>query len=131
MAITRHRKVFVMSVFDIIGKIFAYIAMKDFANFFIIIKWSGDSLPAIKKSVSILYDQMTTPNRFLPRTRPSRKHNMQILLNFPKDGTRGVQAKSFYYRSISIWNDLPNNVVNSASINTFKQLLDEAWCTIL
>ena len=74
-----------------------------------------------------LYDQMTTPNKFLPRTRPSRKHNMQILLNFPKDGTRGVQAKSFYYRSISIWNDLPSNVVNSASINTFKKLLDEAW----
>ena len=35
---------------------------------------------------------------------------------FPNDGHRGVQANSFYYRSIKVWNDLPREVVDAKSI---------------
>ena len=39
-----------------------------------------------------------------------QKH-FQDLLGNPKDGVRGAQAKSFFYRCIPIWNELANNVV--------------------
>ena len=45
----------------------------------------------------------------------------------PKDGTRGIQANSFYYRTIKNWNELPRNVVNATTINSFKKQLDDAW----
>ena len=57
--------------------------------------------------------------------------------DFAKDGVRGVQSKSFYYRCIYIyiyiyintWNDLPKEVVSAASIQPFKWGLDQAFST--
>ena len=46
---------------------------------------------------------------------------------FAKDGLRGVQTNSFYYRSIKHWNALPREVVNSPSIAVFKKRIDIAW----
>ena len=40
---------------------------------------------------------------------------------------RGVQANSFYFRTIKPWNDLPAEVVNSITIDAFKNRLDKAW----
>ena len=45
----------------------------------------------------------------------------------PKDGVRGIQANSFYYRIIKVWNELPSEVVNAPTVNTFKARLDGAW----
>ena len=50
------------------------------------------------------YDKATLPLSFQPRNRISRKHNFQLVRKLPKDGTRGLQANSFYYRTTQIWN---------------------------
>ena len=49
------------------------------------------------------------------------------MVNMPKDGVRGIQSNSFYYRSVKMWNNLPREVVNAKDINQFKHRLDEAW----
>ena len=62
------------------------------------------------------------------RTKPNRKHDYQIIRDFAKDGVRGAQSKSFFYRCINIWNDLPREVVSApSSIQYFKRRLDKAW----
>ena len=73
------------------------------------------------------YDQRCIPSTFNPQRRPSRKHDFQIVPRVPRDGIRGVQTNSFYYRSIKPWNELPAEVVNSTSIKSFKRSLERAW----
>ena len=73
------------------------------------------------------YDPSTVAPSFLRRFRPSRKHEFQIHEPIPRDGVRGVQANSFHYRIPTIWNNLPNNVVNASSIDSFKNKLDKLW----
>ena len=72
------------------------------------------------------YDQLTIPPHFRRHTRASRKHNYQLIWNKPKDGIRGLQSNSFYYRVITRWNNLPRNVVDATNINIFKRELDKA-----
>lgn len=73
------------------------------------------------------YDRSTISSTFQPKTRPSRAHKLQIQEREAKDGTRGVQRKSFYYRNINIWNKLPKWVVESENMNEFKNNLDTFW----
>ena len=73
------------------------------------------------------YDQTTISHHFRLQTRPSRKHEYQLQWNKPKDGIRGLQTNSFYFRTIYSWNKLPEEVVNSKDINSFKNELDKAW----
>eukprot|EP00111_Clytia_hemisphaerica_P008023 TCONS_00023328-protein len=56
-----------------------------------------------------IYDSKTTPKKFIKRMRPCRKHIHELQMNFPDDGVRGAQSKSFFYR-ISTWNALPKYV---------------------
>ena len=74
-----------------------------------------------------IYDQSTIPNKFIPRARPNRRHNFELRRNFGNDGIRGVQTNFFYYRCISVWNQLPKKVVDSPTIKIFKKTLNEAW----
>ena len=73
------------------------------------------------------YDKDIISKSFQPRERSTRKHDFQILNRKPKDGIRGIQSNSFYYRSPNIWNDLPRAVVNAKHVNSFKNQLDEFW----
>ena len=73
------------------------------------------------------YDKEIISTSFQPRERTTRKHDFQILNRKPKDGIRGIQTNSFYYRSLNIWNDLPRAVVNAKDINSFKNQLDDFW----
>ena len=73
------------------------------------------------------YDKSTLSSRFQRSTRPSRKHGFQLVWNRPKDGTRGIQANSFYFRTIDTWNNLPKAVVDAENMNIFKNRLDKAW----
>ena len=38
-----------------------------------------------------------------------------------------VRKNSFGVRIVNIWNNLPENVVNSPNVNTFKNRLDKHW----
>ena len=73
------------------------------------------------------YDKGTVVDKFSYRKRPNRKHEFELLPNFADDGVRGVQSKSFYYRCVPSWNNLPKGVVNATSIKAFKEALAKAW----
>lgn len=73
------------------------------------------------------YDKATLSRQFRPQNRISRKHDLQLVWNKPKDGIRGLQANSFYYRTISTWNNLPKDAAHARTINSFKYQLDKAW----
>ena len=73
------------------------------------------------------YDRATLSPNFRPITRVTRTHPFQLTRNRPKDGARGVQSNSFYYRVASSWNELDQNVVEAPTINSFKARIDAAW----
>ena len=85
----------------------------------------GDMIEIFKHYQS--YDRKSLSNCFRPRCAPGRRHNFQLERNFAKDGLRGVQHNSFYFRTIKTWNELPKAVVDSETLNTFKNRLDEHW----
>ena len=74
-----------------------------------------------------IYDRTTLSQWFQPRERITRAHNFQLIEKTPKDGMRGIQSNSFYFRYGRIWNRLPDEVVNAGNLNTFKNRLDKAW----
>lgn len=74
-----------------------------------------------------IYDAETLSQNFRPQARPSRKHQFQLVQRIPKDGIRGQQRNSFYYRTIQPWNDLPSNVVEASCVRRFKTELNKAW----
>ena len=73
------------------------------------------------------YDQDLLPSIFQRQMYGTRHHEYQLVWRKPKDGIRGPQSNSFYYRIMQTWNDLPAKVVKAKSMNEFKNLLDEAW----
>ena len=75
------------------------------------------------------YDKNTLPNKLNTRTRPTRRHDYELTPNFGKDGFRGTQTNSFYFRTIASWNKLPKHVVNAKTVKLFKAKLNEAWKT--
>ena len=88
----------------------------------------GDAIQIYKHFTK--YDDAIISDTFKRKTRTNRGHDRQILERRPKDGTRGVQFNSFYYRAPRLWNELPNEVVNAPTINTFKNRLDKYWSDI-
>ena len=60
------------------------------------------------------------------RTRARRKM-YQIHCLRPGDDVRVAQSCSFYYLAPISWNNLPASVVESDTINTFKNRLDNHW----
>ena len=73
------------------------------------------------------YNVELLPTTFKPLGRPSRRHSRQLCLHRPVDGVYGVQRNSFYYRTAPIWNDLPSEVAEATSLNSFKNRLDNHW----
>ena len=63
---------------------------------------------------------------FQARTRPSRSHNRMLIPPIARDGIRGLQYNSFYYRSVTTWNNLPKDVPIAPSVYSFKRRLDLA-----
>ena len=74
-----------------------------------------------------VYSSDTLSEAFQPRVRSTRSHNRQLLLRAPKDGIRGTQFNSFYFRHARTWNELPANVVHATTLNSFKNMLDKHW----
>ena len=70
------------------------------------------------------YDTSIVSTTFQRRFRPSRKHNFQLHEPVPKDGIRGVQTNSFYFRVPKTWNNLPRKVVDASNLDQFKSRFD-------
>ena len=85
----------------------------------------GDMIETYKHFRS--YDKDILPPAFRSRNRPSRTHSYQLHRMKPSDGERGVQNNSFYYRIADTWNNLPSDVVEAPTIDTFKNRLDKFW----
>ena len=73
------------------------------------------------------YDQHVISSSFQPKERITRKHKYQLHERIPKDGTRGIQSNSFYFRVARQWNNLPEKVVDATNVELFKNRLDEFW----
>ena len=73
-----------------------------------------------------IYNQDSLSTSFKPCKRTSRKHGFQLHILKPKDGIRGLQANSFYFRTAKIWNNLPKDVVDAKNISHFKNMLEQA-----
>ena len=80
------------------------------------------------KHFNIYENDILSPS-FKPNKRPVRNNNhpMQLYQRRSGDGERGIQTNSFYYRITDAWNSLPTSVVQSETIDAFKEKLDEAW----
>lgn len=74
-----------------------------------------------------VYDRSTLSSAFRHQTRTSRRHNYQLVPRISRDGIRGLQRNSFYFRTIKQWNELPAEVVDSPSTDMFKTALDRIW----
>ena len=64
-----------------------------------------------------MYDQQSLSANVRLQQRPSRKYSYQLAPLKPKDGVRGPQRNSFYFRINQTWNDLPRNVVITKNMN--------------
>ena len=53
-----------------------------------------------------------------------RGHDMRLYL---QRSIKPVRKNSFGVRIVNIWNNLPENVVNSPNVNIFKNRLDKHW----
>ena len=53
-----------------------------------------------------------------------RGHNMRLYL---QRSLKPVRQNAFGIRIVKIWNSLPEQVVNSPNVNTFKSRLDKHW----
>ena len=85
----------------------------------------GDMIELYKNFHS--YDKITLPPSFQPKGRVSRKHGYQLHERTPRDGMRGIQSNSFYFRAAKAWNNLPKAVVEAKNLNIFKNRLDDHW----
>ena len=75
------------------------------------------------------YSSDVIPEIFRLTRRPARgdRHPLQIYEHLPKDGARGLQTNSFYFRVSKTWNQLPTEIVTAQSVNAFKNALDRHW----
>ena len=74
-----------------------------------------------------VYDKAALSRSIRFGKRPVRNHNFQIIRTEEADGIREKQSKSFHYRTAATWNDLPRNVADSKSVDTFKSNIDTVW----
>ena len=70
------------------------------------------------------YDEEVT-QKFTTRPTNTRGHNLKL---FTKTSKRThPQHHSFHHRVVNPWNSLPAEVINSPTLNTFKNRLDKHW----
>ena len=76
-----------------------------------------------------VYDRDILSPSFTPNERPVRNgnHKFQLYQRRSGDGERGVQTNSYYFRTTEMWNGLPTSVVESKTVDSFKNNLDKAW----
>ena len=56
----------------------------------------------------------------------TRGHNLKLISS---KANKSVRSNSFGHRVVSAWNSLPQEIVSSTSVNSFKSKLDKHWNT--
>ena len=91
-------------------------------------RYRGDMIE-MYKLLHDLYDKETISNFLNFRHSHTREHNVrghQYNL-YKKTCKKDVRRYSFKCRVTNQWNNLPETIVNSPSLNTFKNRLDNLW----
>jgi hypothetical protein len=70
------------------------------------------------------YDKSVTPQLALSKIGNTRGHNLKLEVLRSKNDIRKF---SFSVRVPPVWNSLTNKVINSSSVNNFKNNLDNFW----
>ena len=71
-----------------------------------------------------IYDTAVSPHLPICQDSVTRGNNWKLVKNFSRYDMR----KYFFTERITnIWNSLPSHVVNSSSVNSFKNNLDKFW----
>ena len=83
----------------------------------------GDMIEVFK-IVNCIYDDSVAPQ--LPRVESSRTRGHYFKLNVNRC-RYDLRKFSFCNRVVNLWNTLPDYVVNSVSVNNFKNNLDRLW----
>ena len=73
------------------------------------------------------YEKSTLDKWFKICDCPNRQHDFQLVVRFPKYGSRGVEHNSFYIRAIKPWNKLPRDVSFANLVQDFKGRLNNVW----
>ena len=76
-----------------------------------------------------VYDQGIIPSSFIRNLRPSRFHQFQLHQSalITKRSYGKAHSSSFYHRAPRLWNKLPEDVIISPTLDTFKKRLDRHW----
>ena len=88
-------------------------------------RYRGDMIEMFKIAHN-LYDYSAINDfiKFQPNTKNLRRHNFTI---YKEKCNKDVRKYSFKCRVTDQWNNLPTEIVNSPTLNTFKSRLDKLW----
>ena len=71
---------------------------------------------------------ITPPNTFFSMsTTGLRGHEFKL---YKRGSSTNIGKFSFSNRIVDDWNNLPQHVVSSNTVNTFKKRLDQHYCTV-
>ena len=83
----------------------------------------GDMIE-VYKIITKTYDAHISPNLILSSNVHTRSNNFKLQTMRCK---YDIRKYSFTNRVVSLWNSLPEKVVNAENVNTFKNRLDKHW----
>ena len=83
----------------------------------------GDMIE-VYKILHEFYDQNVTPNLIRNYDTRTRGHSLKL---FNVRSNFDIRKHFFSVRVVNIWNALPEYVVTSCSLNSFKNNLDKLW----
>ena len=86
-------------------------------------RFRGDMIETFK-IINNKYDKLIVPDLEINKLNLTRGHSYKLIVHRSKHDMRKY---SFSVRISSIWNNLSEKVVNSKTINDFKNNLDEHW----
>ena len=70
------------------------------------------------------FENIDAQTMFTFATSQTRGHNKKL---YKPRCAKGFRQHSFGIRSIDPWNSLPQNVIDSSTVNEFKNKLDKEW----
>jgi hypothetical protein len=86
-------------------------------------RYRGDMIETYK-ILTNKYDKLVAPVLELNQFSKTRGHNLKLKI---QNSNNNIRKYSFCVRVPKLWNSLSDNVINSNSVNAFKNNLDKYW----